>query len=308
MRFRGRLLTVLLCGLSLSCGCSRSHRRHVRLNPGAGASPPAVVAKLRQEALRLGVAPVLSPRATARSYEGLARFLGRRLGLPGELVLTSTYAEMNQALRRRECDLAFVCCYSYVKGRREFGLRALAVPRINGRTIHRSYLIVPADSRAARLADLRGKRFAFTEPESMTGRLVPLYWLRTEQGESPARFFGSHLYTYGHDNSLWAVATKRVEGAAVDSLVYDHMLLREASLRERLKVIRTSPPLGMPPVVVRPGLERQKARRLEQVLLTMHESEQGRELLADLMVDRFVRPNEENYEPTREVATKVGWP
>lgn len=102
---------------------------------------------------------------------------------------------------------------------------------MDGGTVDYSVLIVPADSPARTMADLRGKVFAFTDPMSNTGRTYPTYLVR-QLGQTPETFFARTFFTYSHDDAIHAVADGLADGAAVDSLVYDFAVARDPALGE----------------------------------------------------------------------------
>ncbi len=128
--------------------------------------------------LRVAIAAVLSPRGSAESYGQLLKYLEKELDRPVEAVQRRTYSEVNDLLRTGEVDLAFVCTSAYILGKREFNMQLLVAPQVNGEKVYRAQLIVPADSPAQSISDLRGILFAFTDPMSFTGRIYPTYLLQ----------------------------------------------------------------------------------------------------------------------------------
>jgi len=84
-------------------------------------------------------------------------------------------------------------------GKKEFGLKPLVVPVAHGEPVYYSYIIVPKDSPAKTFEDLKGTRFAFSDPQSNTGKLVPTYMLAI-RNETPDSFFSTYVFTYAHDN------------------------------------------------------------------------------------------------------------
>ncbi|MGC8827391.1 MAG: phosphate/phosphite/phosphonate ABC transporter substrate-binding protein [Anaerolineae bacterium] len=253
----------------------------------------------------MGAAAILSPKATSSEYAALKSYLERELGMPVELVQRGTYAEINELLRTRQIDFAFVCTGAYVRGEREFGMEVLAVSVVGGSTTYRSYIIVPAESPAADPAGLRGKTFAFTDPLSLTGYIVPLMLFHS-LGIQPEEFFQRTLFTYSHDNSIRAVAERWVDGAAVDSVIYDTMVQEDARSATATKIIWQSEPFGAPPVVVHPNLDPNLKERIRQVLLNMGDHPDGRAALAPLGVERFVLAGPELYESARQAMESVG--
>lgn len=254
--------------------------------------------------LRVAVATIISPRGTLESYSPLFDYLASKLGRPVQVVQRGTYAEVNDLIRTGDVDMAFICTYSYVESHRRFGTELLATPQVNSKTTYQAYLITPADSDARSILDLRGRTFAFTDPMSHTGRFVPT-WLLMQHGERPDTFFSRIIYTYSHDNSVKAVATRLVDGAAVDSLVYEFAVARAPEIGEKTRIIWRSPPYAAPPVVVPPGLDPQLKRTLQEVLLTAHLDREGRQALAALQIDRFVILDDTAYDSVRQVADAV---
>lgn len=300
-----RACVLLLIGLLLA-GCADAPAASaIRLSQ----LDPLPTQSARVLPLRVAVAAVISPRGTVESYRPLLDYLSRRLSRPVKLVQRRTYAEINDLLERGEVDVAFVCTSAYVAGHDQFGMELLAAPQVNGAAVYYSVLIVPADSPARSMADLRGKVFAFTDPMSTSGRMYPT-WLAQQLGATPETFFARTFFTYSHDDAIRAVAEGVADGAAVDSLVYDFAIRREPALRDKTRVIHRSPPFGIPPVVVRPDARPQLKAELQRALLDLADDphEAGREALQAIGVERFILINDSAYDSVREVLNSVGTP
>lgn len=309
MRARKRLwwgLVIMgLVALLLAGGCGqRPEYKKVSLMPVEAAAPTATPAP-ESAPLRVAIAAVISPRSTLQSYQPMLDYLGEKTGRLVELVQRRTYAEINDLLRTRQVDLAFVCTGAYVLGQRQFGMELLVAPQVNGETVYYSYIIVPADSPAQSLADLRGQVFAFTDPLSSSGRLAPLYLL-WQMGETPEHFFRKTIFTYSHDNSIKAATEKWVDGAAVDSLVYEFTVKREPVYAQKTRIVARSEPYGIPPVVVHPELDADLKQQLRDILLSIDGDQAGREALAELDIDRFVSVDDSLYDSARRVLDTVG--
>jgi len=255
--------------------------------------------------LRVAISAIVSPRQTFVLYRDLLRYLEAKSGETIRLVQRETYEEVNELLRLGELDLAFVCSGAYVRGREAFGLEILVVPRAFGGTVYHSYIIVPAASPATSLADLRGRRFAFTDPMSNTGKLAPTYML-AGMDQTPESFFASFEFTYSHDKSIEAVARGLVDGAAVDSLIWEYLAATGSPHTRQTRIIQVSPPYGIPPVVVPPGLEPRRRGRLRDIFLAMHEDEEGKKILDRLLIERFEEIDDSSYDTIREMDSRVG--
>src|SRR5450756_1071334 len=102
-------------------------------------------------------------------YERWAAYLGRKVVRPVELVQRRTYREAMEMLETGEHDFAWICSFPYAKFRdsKVFGL--MAVPVFEGEPLYRSYVIVHKLSSQRTLADLEGRVFAYSDPDSNSG-------------------------------------------------------------------------------------------------------------------------------------------
>ena len=257
--------------------------------------------------LKVAIAAVISPQGSAESYQLLLEYLSSELDRPVEAVQRRTYMEVNDLIQSGEIDLAFVCTSSYLVGRRDFGMQLLAAPMVHGEAAYRAQIIVPADSSANELSDLRGTVFAFTDPISFSGRVYPTYLLQ-QMGEIPESFFQRTFFTYSHDDAIQAVASGVADGASVDSLVLDFAIERNPEIASQIQIIHTSKTFGIPPVVVNPDIRPQLRGQLEDLLLTMGETTQGVAALQALGYDRFVQIDDEAYTSAYDIQTQTKLP
>ncbi|OGC00611.1 MAG: hypothetical protein A3G35_10225 [candidate division NC10 bacterium RIFCSPLOWO2_12_FULL_66_18] len=254
--------------------------------------------------LRIAIAAMISPEETINVYQELMDYIAARLGRPVEMKQRRTYQEVNDMLGTGKLDAAILCSGPYVYAKRQYGIELLAVPVINGSPTYRSYIIVPQSSTAASFEELHRRRFAFTDPLSTSGYLYPVYVLMS-QGRQPATFFAKTLFTYSHDNSIEAVAEGVVDGAAVDSLIYDYLQGTNPSLVARTRVIHRSPPFGAQPVVVPKNLDQAIKRALRDLFLGLDQDLGGREILKNLGVDRFIQGDDSLYSSIRTMLRVV---
>jgi phosphonate transport system substrate-binding protein len=287
----------MLLTLSVTA-CSRSDLPEITLEKRS--QTPITPAATATQGLRIGMGAMITPREGYVYYNRLKEYLAQQLQMPVTLVDRESYAEINSLLAAGGVDIAFVCAGPYVEGHSQFGLELLAMPLVKGKPVYHSYIIVPKESPAERIEDLRGRRFAFTDPQSNSGKMVTTYLL-ARRNETPASFFGESYYTYGHDKSIATVAENLVDGAAVDSLIWEYLNRIKPTLTSRTRIIDISEPYGIPPIVARKELPQVMKQRILHALLTMHDNPEGREILAGMMIDRFVPGNDANYDSIRSI-------
>ncbi|MGD8943921.1 MAG: phosphate/phosphite/phosphonate ABC transporter substrate-binding protein [Desulfobacterales bacterium] len=254
--------------------------------------------------IKVAVAAMISPKDTFVYYRQLLDYIGHHLGRDVQFIQRKTYGEINELLGNGQIDLAFICSGPYVVGKEKFGFELLATPEVQRSHFYQSYLIVNKDSRIRNIEDLRGRIFAFTDPESNTGKLVPTYWI-SQMGERPETFFSKTIYTHSHDNSIMAVAKSLVDGAAIDSLIWEYYHRKNPIFTSKTRIIRKSEPYGIPPIVASPDFAPDLKDEIRKVLLAMHLDLRGQKILSELMIDRFTPPRDEWYDSIRRIELKI---
>ena len=297
-----RLAVFFLAAMTLSfAACDeRTKPRKVSLEKKDHLPSPNASIYSSEPVFRIAVGGMITPREGFAYYRKFLDYIGKRLGRRVEFVDRDNYAEINRLIRDQKVDAAFVCGGPYVDGHDEFGMELLAAPMAYGDMVYYSYIIVPKDSSASSLRDLRNMTFAFTDPLSNTGKLVPTYLLAV-MGENPERFFRKFVYMGTHDKSIEAVARKIVDGAAVDSLIWEYANRMNPEFTSRTKIIGKSKPFGIPPIVVRPGLDGKTKKKLRKIVLTAHADSEGRAILAGMMIEKFVVVDDGAYDSIREM-------
>ena len=219
---------------------------------------------------KVAVGSMISAKETAVNYHQLLDYIAGKLGRKIELVQRKTYGEINELIGEGQIDLAFICSGPYALGKDKYGFEALAMPEVRGSYMYQSYLIVNKDSPFQKLEDLSGKTFAFTDPESNTGKLVPTYWLQ-QQKKNPEDFFGKVIYTHSHDNSIMAVSMSLVDGAAVHGQIWEYYHRKDPAITAKTRIIKKSEPFGNPPVVASSHLSLETKKRMREILFQMHQ-------------------------------------
>ncbi len=247
---------------------------------------------------------MITPVDAVKYYQDIIDYIGEQIERPVQMVHRRTYDEMDTLLEKGEVKIAFICSAPYVKNRAKFGVELLVAPIVDGSPRYHSYIIVHNESPIKAFTELKGKVFAFTDPKSNTGMLYPTYLLNT-MGYEPGKFFKRFLYSYSHNKSVEMVAKKIVDGAAVESIVFEHMLKTGSQYARQTKVIKRSPPYGTPPVVVTRDVDPTLRRKVRDAFLRMQKTAKGKAILGAMMIDGFAEVSDSNYDTIRTMERAV---
>lgn len=293
------MLPLTIVGLCLGVSCSREEVKDVHLERRAVQNVTSSAHRVRP--IKIGMGAMITPKEGFIYYLKLKEYLEKKLHRPVQLVDRDNYEQISKMLEKGELEMSFISSGPYVECHDRFGLELVVVPQVNGKSVYHSYVIVPQDSLARKLGDLRGKSFAFTDPKSNSGTLVPTDML-ARMNETPNHFFKKVIYTYGHDKSIKAVAERLVDGAAVNSIIWNYLAATTPEIAQKTRIIVKSQPFAIPPLAVRPDYDRATVARIREVLLTMHEDPEGKEILRGMMIDRFVLLDDKAYDDVRKMS------
>jgi len=268
-------------------------------NSSETSTPPTSQEPATSISINLGIGSMITPKEGYVFYKNMGEYLAKQLHRPVVITDRKTYDATNKMLQDSKLDIAFVCGGPYVEGKERFDLQLLVKPEtLSGKTVYYSLILVPADSPATSLDDLRGKSFAFVDPKSNTGFIVPSAML-ARMGETSEEFFGETIFTYAHDRSIRAVAEKIVDAAAVDSLIFEYLTHTNPQLTSQVRILLRSEPYGIPPVVVRPDLPPELRDQLRNILLEMDKDAEGAKILNGMLLRRFVPAKDSDYDSIR---------
>lgn len=265
---------------------------------------PFSVLQAEETPIRFAITPVIPERFLEINLE-MTNYIADKVGRSIAVVQRRSYQEINELIKRGEVDMAFVGGVTYILGRDESGMELLVAPVVqDASTNYYSYIIVRNENQAKGLPDLRGKRYAFTDSLSTSGKLLPTYLLARVR-ETPETFFKKYIYTYSHAASIEAVRVGLVDGASIDSYIWEFYEYTDPKFISGLKIIQKDEVKGTTPIVVRSSLEPGLKERLRRAFLDMDKEQKGREILKRNVMKGFAMAEDALYNDTRKMISYI---
>ncbi len=289
------LICVVVLGAALALGgliklYNYNKTPHVSFSDWIAVNPIAQ----KNHKFRFAIASIISAEETWVTYKKLIDYVASHIGDEASMVLRPSYSDVRILLEEKKVDIALVCTGTYIICSRAATIELIAVPEFKNDLKYRCLFVVNKNSTINDITDLQGRSFAFTDPESNTGCIVPS-WVVNKQGKEPQDYFSKIIYTGSHDRSLYAVAKGLVDGAGVDSLVFYSFIEAHPEMKEFLRIIWESEPFGAPPIVVPIGLPQSMKEQLRKIFLAMSQDVQGREILDGIGIEHFRVPQPNEY-------------
>ena len=229
-------------------------------------------AQTRPDKLVIGLLPGESAPTVMRLNEPLRLYLEKRLGLPVEMVVGANYAATGEALRLGRLDIAYLGPVTYILQSRRTKLEVFARPshEVVGPTFQ-AVVIVPADSPAKTLADLKGQEVAFGDPASTSGTWVPRYQL-LEAGLISGRDYTLRVMG-AHDAVAMAVANHKVAAGGLSMPIYNRLIKEGKIDAASVRILAPSPAIPEYMWTFREGLDLAFREEIRKAFIGVNDSD-----------------------------------
>ena len=229
---------------------------------------------------RYGVQAVETQAAALTRYKGFGEYVKKKLGVELELFLSAEYAGVIQAIGAKQLEVMDMGAAGYAGAWLETkgGVEPLVVPTNNDGSIgYYAVAFVRTDSPYKSLNDLKGRVWAWVEPNSSSGYIFPLVGFR-KMGLEPEKHFGKVVYSGGHEQSIIGVLDKAYDGAITWTNDVEkhtrgglHMMLSRGVLKkEDIRIIWVSDLIPNPVIAIRSDLPKEMKAELKAMFLNLH--------------------------------------
>lgn len=257
-------------------------------------------------ALRVSAIPDEAPTELQRKFKPLGDYLKKETGLDVQFTPVTDYAAVVEGLATRKIDLAWLGGFTFVQAKLRTNGAAVPIVQRAEDEKFTSKFIVPIDSKAKTLADLRGATFAFGSPSSTSGHLMPRHFL-LHAGIDPDKDFKTVAFSGAHDATVAFVAAGRAEAGVLNASVMDKLIESANPNAAKVRVLATTAPYYDYNWTVRPGLDAATTKKLADAFLKLDAANpEHREILALQRASKFIPTKASNYDGIEAAAKSAG--
>ncbi len=235
----------------------------------------------------------------------------------------TSYIAVVEAFGTSRADFAALNTFSYILARdiKKYPIESIVqIVRGNGETTYKGQIIAHKDSGVKSIEDLKGRSFAYTDPASTAGYILPSFLFKQKGIELKNTMFAGK-----HDAVVMKVYQKEVDaGASYYSPPMEKevdgkkvMEIRDARLRvktqypdveEKVRIIGFTQEIPNEPWVIRSNLykdasQNQKVKdAVKEAILAFMETPEGKKAIKDIYsVEGLVAVNDEAYNELRKI-------
>jgi phosphonate transport system substrate-binding protein len=239
-----------------------------------------------------------------RRWTPILEQLSKDLGLPVKQVAATDYRGSIEALKFNKAQIGQLGPKGYVEASNNNYANVEPVVQLqhtNGSLGYRSCLIVHVDSDLFSPEDIAGKTFAFNDPNSTSGYLVPMTFFLMEMAIEPKEYFSQLTFSGSHEASILAVANKKVDVASTN-LPDIQQMAREGKIpRGAVRIIWVSKLIPNDPIVIRADLPDSLKQAIQQSLMTMKARNPDAFVAGGTWIGGFVKVDDATYQIIRDL-------
>jgi phosphonate transport system substrate-binding protein len=249
--------------------------------------------------LRVALLPDENYATLIQNAQPLKVYLEKTLNKKIEIIVTTDYSSMIEAMRFGRIEVAYFGPFSYVLAKsRAPAIEPFAVGVERGSPTYNSVLIATAGGEVKSLADIRGKPFAFGDQASTSSHLAPrAYLLKTAQLDGDKDYKPVFLGT--HDAVARAVQAGQVPAGALSKPILDSLIAKNIIDPSKIIQIGLSAPIPNYPIVMQGNLAPKLKESIRSTFINMND----KEVLKSFRVDGFVATDDSAYNVLRDTAT-----
>ncbi len=279
-----RKLTMALAALFLSAGLATSVQ----------------AADTNPDTLRVALLPDENAATIIKRNKPLKDYLEQSLGKKIELIVTTDYSSMIEAMRFGRLELAYFGPLSFTMAKSKADIEPFAARLKGGSTTYHSVLIGNKEQGITSIDKIKGKNVAFGDQASTSSHLIPkkvlldggLHW----EKDYKQNFVGAH------DAVAMAVQNGHAQAGGLSQPIFDSLVKRGLVTEDKVMVLKVSAPFPQYPWAMRSNLEQPLKDKIRQAFYDLKQPE----VLKAFKVDGFAKIADNDYDVVRDLANSLG--
>jgi phosphonate transport system substrate-binding protein len=262
------------------------------LGGSALAAPPADWPKK----LVFGIIPTDSSSNITQRFDNLVKYLEKQLGVPIEVKVATDYAGVITGMQFKHVDFAYFGPKSYVEAAKRANAEGFVIEvSMDGSKGYYGVIITKKGSGFKTMADLKGKVWAFVDPNSTSGTLVPLVYFLNELKIEPETYFSKVIYSGSHEASMISIKTGKIDAASTNDLDMARGNGKQWNSEKDFEILWTSQLIPGSPMAYRKDLPTSLKKALTDAFLAYNDKA-GLDMLK---IKGYAPVTDKTYDPIR---------
>lgn len=249
------------------------------------------------ETLKVALLPDENASTVIKTNKPLELYLEKQLGKKVELIVTTDYSSMIEAMRHGRIDLAYFGPLSYVLARQKSEIEPFAAIKQKGSTTYQALLIVNTAAGINSIADIANKDVAYGDKASTSSHLIPKAML-AEGGLLAGTQYREH-FVGAHDAVALAVQNGHAQAGGLSKPIFEALVQRGMIDPNKVKVLAESKPFPQYPWTMRSNLKPELKAKIRTAFLELKDPE----VLKPFKAEGFGPASDKDYDVVRNLGS-----
>lgn len=249
------------------------------------------------DTLKVALLPDENGSTVIKNNKPLEEYLEKTLGKKIELIVTTDYSSMIEAMRHGRLDLAYFGPLSYVLARQKSEIEAFAAIKQKGSTTYQSVLVINTGAGINGIADIAKKNVAYGDKASTSSHLIPKSML-AENGLKAGENYQEH-FVGAHDAVAIAVQNGHAQAGGLSKPIFESLVQRGIIDANKVKVLVESKPFPQYPWTMRSNLNAALKEKIRAAFLGLNDPA----VLKPFKADGFGPISDKEYDVVRNLGT-----
>ncbi|MFW5733474.1 MAG: phosphate/phosphite/phosphonate ABC transporter substrate-binding protein [Oceanidesulfovibrio sp.] len=243
----------------------------ILLIAGLGFASLATAAEPNPDTLKVALLPDENASSVIKNNEPLKKYLEKTLNKDIELVVTTDYSSMIEAMRHGRLDLAYFGPLSYVLAKSKSDIEAFAGLSKNGSTTYNAVVIANTEAGIDTIADIKGHDMAYGDQASTSSHLIPKSMLKAA-GLSSEEDYEEH-FLGAHDAVAVTVQSGKAQAGGLSKPIFESLVAKGTIDPNKVKVLDVSKPFPQYPWAMRSDLDPQLKEEIKNAFWNLKDPE-----------------------------------
>lgn len=254
--------------------------------------------KANPDTLRVALLPDENASTLIKQNQGLADYLEAQLGKEIEIVVTTDYSSMIEAMRRGRLELGYFGPLSYVLAKEKSPeIEPFAAQMKGGSATYHSIFIGGAEAGVEKPEDVAGKTMAYGDQASTSSHLIPKSILIDRGLEAGEDY--EEVFLGSHDAVALAVQNGNAEIGGMSQPIYEALVEKGMIDPEKVKVLEVSPPFPNYPWTMQGYLDPELKEKIRKAFLSLDDED----ILSKLKAEGFDDATDADYDKVRKLTS-----
>ena len=265
----------------------------------AGASS-TLAADASPDTLKVALLPDENASELIKRNQPLKDYLESTLDKKVQLIVTTDYSSMIEAMRFGRIDLAYFGPLSYVLAKSKSEIEPFAAMLVDGKPTYRSVLIANVDSGVESYADLKDKKMVYGDRASTSSYLIPKTVL-VEAGLKADEDYQQH-FVGSHDAVAVNVANGNADAGGLSEVIFKHVLETGLIDPAKVKVLGYSGEYPQYPWAMRSNLDADLKASIKNAFVNLDDPT----VLESFKAEGFAPIEDADYDIIRDMGSLLG--